>query len=1304
MKKALLLFVISLSTIAQVPQFDFLNVKQFGDGEGLNNEVINILPYHNGDILTTGQFRGLIDFDLDPFNNVFGFNARPSGGQFIARYSQTGNLRWMKPLYSPSGVSIRDIIMDGDQNIFITGSFQPEIIFDADGPNPQTFVGTSPNNANGYLAKLDTVGNLLWVKFFMGNSIETGMKLQLNQMGQIILLGHASQTVVFDPVAPNATLVSAGAGDVFVAAYNQSNGDFHWLTQIPGNGFDNARSLVLDSQDNIYFVGDFTSTLVFPTVPLPTPTPSTGGNDLFLAKLSPTGSFLWGRKIGGTSTDLGADLKIAGDTLLLLNGTFRFNMQFDHGGSTPSFTGPNNTTNIFLAAYDTSGAYHWNVRIGSTANDVTNQLVVDSTTSRVWLSGSFRNHGDVDPGPDSALVNFNTAGNPFVAAYTLSDGSFSEYFAPESDAYAEYQALGLAADGSLWAGGRFQSAVRVAPGSTTVLTTPRSNIQAAIWARYSTNLDTAWTVDTRSGGDDEIVKVRHDANGNIFVAGNFQGQINMDPNGSAPHFITAYDDVDGFLASYTPAGVLRWVTVLGGTGEDAITAMELDHAGNVLVGGYFLDAFYFPTANGFDTITAFPTGLFSPRDVFMTKFDNAGNPLFGYRIGGSNTDNVFDIAVYPNNDYLIGGSFQGGFDFDPALAGQNTFTGNNTVGYFAKYNAQGVYQWNKLINGSSNQAVTAVTLDDSLNIFATGSYRNTTNFDLPNTFNLTSNFGGDDFFLAKYTEVGNLSWVKGIGGNQFERGFDVITDENGNVYATGIFGEVAVFEPSVPPLTLTSNGSVDVFLISYNAQGNLRWVAPFGGVGYDAPRELLQIGDKIVSTGYFRDTVDFDPSINVAQRVSFSGDDVYVHVLDTVGNFITVVTFESLGDAQGNTLSHRAGNTYLGGFFRNTMDANPGGLTFPIQALGGKDAFLLELGNAGPCPTEYDTITTSNCGPFAWGNEVFDTSGTYVRNLFTTNGCDSVVTLNLEIFPIFDSVVQVIACDSYVWNGLTLSQSGLFFDSLQTVAGCDSIITLDLTINTLTNSTQTEVACETFTWTINNQVYTQTGVYSDTLVNAAGCDSIITLDLTINTPTNSTQTEVACETFTWAINNQVYTQTGVYSDTLVNAAGCDSIVTLDLVIDTVNVGVQIQGVVLIADAVGAAYQWLDCNANDAPILGATQQSFTAPTNGSFAVAVTENNCTDTSLCVVVADFSAGESLSGGASVFPNPNAGNFTLTLPSAVSDLTLEVYDMAGKQCYSGTEKGKSEVFIHLDVASGVYLLLYHSAQYTGQKRIIIQ
>ena len=150
---------------------------------------------------------------------------------------------------------------------------------------------------------------------------------------------------------------------------------------------------------------------------------------------------------------------------------------------------------------------------------------------------------------------------------------------------------------------------------------------------------------------------------------------------------------------------------------------------------------------------------------------------------------------------------------------------------------------------------------------------------------------------------------------------------------------------------------------------------------------------------------------------------------------------------------------------------------------------------------------------------------------------------------LFTQDFAISSCNPYLWvNNQVYDSTGYYIDTLQNIYGCDSlIITLAFQINS-TDSSFSQISCDSYTWLINGQTYTISGQYMDTIPNAAGCDSIVILNLTILNSTSATETQTACDSYTWPINNQTYTISGQYTDTIPNTAGCDSIITLDLTI------------------------------------------------------------------------------------------------------------------------------------------------------------
>ena len=186
--------------------------------------------------------------------------------------------------------------------------------------------------------------------------------------------------------------------------------------------------------------------------------------------------------------------------------------------------------------------------------------------------------------------------------------------------------------------------------------------------------------------------------------------------------------------------------------------------------------------------------------------------------------------------------------------------------------------------------------------------------------------------------------------------------------------------------------------------------------------------------------------------------------------------------------------------------------------------------------------------PYTWNGVTFTAAGTQTVTLTAANGCDSVVTMTLTVNNAYTATDAMTVCPSalpYTWNGVTFTAAGTQTVTLTAANGCDSVVTMTLTVNEIPVTDLYESSCGSYFW--NNSNYTETGNYTVTFTAASGCDSVVTLHLTIN---QSVQTELyvtECDSYTWADGN-TYTQSDDYSMTLTAANGCDSIVILHLTI------------------------------------------------------------------------------------------------------------------------------------------------------------
>ena len=360
----------------------------------------------------------------------------------------------------------------------------------------------------------------------------------------------------------------------------------------------------------------------------------------------------------------------------------------------------------------------------------------------------------------------------------------------------------------------------------------------------------------------------------------------------------------------------------------------------------------------------------------------------------------------------------------------------------------------------------------------------------------------------------------------------------------------------------------------------------------------------------------------------------------------------------------------------------------------------------------YCQPTTSSISPIACasyttpsGDETYTTAGIYYDTILNTNGCDSIITINLSIGNNTGADVMTV-CDTYTWiDGITYTSSTnsptwTFVNN----AGCDSIVTLDLTITNSTTGTDAITACDNYTWVDGNTYFSSTNSPAWTVQNNTGCDSIVTLDLTITNSTTGTDVITACNSYTWLDGNTYATSTNSPTWTVANNAGCDSIITLDLTINNVDEAAILLDELTISAAVsGVQYQWLDCDDNYAILAGEANQTFSATANGNYAVQVTDNNCTDTSSCLSIQSVGMVENGLGNAlNIYPNPTQGTFEVQLGEAYQTIEASITDLSGKMISVHSFKNAERFTLNIDHAAGLYILTVNSETKKSRVKII--
>ena len=254
-------------------------------------------------------------------------------------------------------------------------------------------------------------------------------------------------------------------------------------------------------------------------------------------------------------------------------------------------------------------------------------------------------------------------------------------------------------------------------------------------------------------------------------------------------------------------------------------------------------------------------------------------------------------------------------------------------------------------------------------------------------------------------------------------------------------------------------------------------------------------------------------------------------------------------------------------------------------------------------------------------------------------------------------------------------------------------------------SVQKVVSCDSYTWSNGITYYTDTNNVLDTFISYKGCDSIVTLNLTINHQTIDTQEIDTCAPFVWT-NGVTYFKSSNVKDTFISANGCDSIVLLDLHIEEIDKSVIILGDSISAIQLNCQYQWLDCQKSMEKIIGNTSRVFRPAENGTYAVELIKNSCKDTSSCMIF-QFSNSQSINKtGISIYPNPTTDKvFISTVKLEATKLRIKILNNLGKEI-SNIESVSGSV-LELDVSQlvkGVYYVNISDYDEISNYKLIIQ
>lgn len=652
----------------------------------------------------------------------------------------------------------------------------------------------------------------------------------------------------------------------------------------------------------------------------------------------------------------------------------------------------------------------------------------------------------------------------------------------------------------------------------------------------------------------------------------------------------------------------------------------------------------------------------------------AQNWTWAETAGGTLPDEANGCAIDESgNMYASGFYFSNSINF-----GNGNSLSNDGIcdGFVVKYNNAGSTQWASKVKGSSEDKTTKCDVDNAGNVVATGYFNsNSIQFGGNNSHTVSnSNNGSFDGFIVKYNSNGTPLWFHAIGAADDDGGADVATDAAGNVYVTGWWRAASM---TVGPTVLTSYGDSDMFLIKYDPNGNVLWAKTAGGADDDKGRGVtVDLDGNVIVTGYFK----ADMTIGNTVYPNSGGKDPFVIKYDPNGNVLHAKVFGNTGSEEAFSCSTDGdGSVYVtGNFTSSTVSFDTQSITNTGSSSG---IFLVKLDSTltavwARAASSNNKDEPRDCSTNIHGNTVvtgiFSGSNiTFGNTVLNNNGDEEIFIAKYDKDGNLFWAKKIGKSKSDGGNGIAINNNGKI-----AIAGYYNSGSL-----TLGN------------FNLNNSYF---GIATSDVFVASMCPTSIGADV-----------QTACDSYTWTDGN---TYTANNNTAVVNfPAGatntCDSMVVLNLTINSVDVNVTETAPTLTANATGAIYRWLDCTDNYTFLTGENGRSFTATNSGSYAVEVTQNGCTDTSACQVLTTVGISEpSSSIEVSLFPNPAASQVTVQLYGSFEKIRVDIFDQLGRVVFSKTDKGDMLNFNVNSFESGVYFIQIQTTQFKATKKLTVQ
>ncbi len=1207
---------------------------------------------------------------------------------WIVKLDASGNIQWENTIGGNKDDMVADIVETNDGGFLIGGTSKS----DSTGDKTESGCNTYYNYADYWVVKINSSGVIEWQNTIGACATEKLYSMDQTSDGGYLLGGYSDSNISCDKTENNNAGINGGGypgcgggtSDYWIVKIDSTGNILCQKTLGRGSWASDFLTSVSSTSDGGFICGGVSSA--------PYGNPVYGGSDNWIVKLNSSCTVQWQKVIGGSGNEYSGVIKQLADGNYICGASSKS----DSSGlkTEPSF----GLIDFWIFKLDTVGNIIWQKTIGGSGDD--NLSCISPTFDNGFICGGYSN-------------------SPISGLKTSANFGQNDYWILKLDSVG--------------------------------------NIQ--------------WQRTIGGTGNDALTSISQMPNGNYFVGGssnsNLSGNKTENSKGGSDYWVFELDDASNY-------NLISGKTFYDYNGNNVKDSSDI-YLPYKIVKDTNTNRFAFSQADGTYRLPVSDTGTYTVSQIqnlfYLSSTPSFHNATF---TGMNQIDSLNDFATTQTifiNDLQISitpvGPFRPGFNATYNIQYKNVGTVplQGTIVFFLD---SGLTYISSTVTPLSVSTDSVVWQTQILNPFIQGNITVSVNVKstTPIGYWISSSVKIEPMINDLNPTDNYTSWIHPVTGsvdpNDILVDKDSITTEelltspyldyiirfqntgNDTAFAVKILDPIDTFKLDLMSLEIIS--STHIFNLNYIPEGNLEFkfenillpdsntneLESHGFVRYRIkPKTSLVVHDSV--TNYA--AIYFDHNLPVITNTALTRivyPNNFVEMSTTVcdslispsGNYTWYsegLYFDTIPGGATTTdtiyvihLNIGTSYSYLNAVSCENYTSPSGNYTWTSSGIYSDT--LLNVKGCDSVITINLTINHSSISPLLIsecnsyqspsGNYTWTTSGIYNDTIPNAHGCDSILIIDLTIHNQSDSTINFTTCDNfispsgnYVWTS-----SGIYTDTISNMFGCDSIITINLTVKQSSNSLLNITECDSYTSPSNHYIWTTSGIYSDTIPNSIGCDSIITIDLTILYHSTDSLNVTECNNYTSPSGNYTWTTSGIFFDTIPNSSGCDSIITINLTINSVDTSVTVNPPLLSAYAIGANYQWIYCDSVIIP--GEVNQIFVATANGSYSVIISQNDCVDTSFCYSIMNVGINENVQSNTFfIFPNPSSNHVIISFGARITNGYIMISNTLGENVYVQNIFNESKEEINLkNISNGIYFVKVFDGEKYYCKKLIVE